>query len=144
MKGDKRLGPKFEDAKRMRLDRKGSCEGPGFSLGGRSSDLVNLLFCLVLGTQIQSKFPPGFFERRGSFNRTILYGAFTDIVERCNQLPKKKFFTKTCNEKNELEKIKEKMKKIFEKRDANNIDSTPLVLFNEEQLKCLKQILSET
>ena len=110
MRGDEFLKPKFEIAKQMRLDGKGSCEGRGYVLKASCTYLVDLLFCLILGQQLQNEFPLGDFERRGSFNRTILCASLSEIVAY-KQLPKREFFTKIfphfqCNKAKEWKEVK--------------------------------------
>ena len=79
---------KFDAAQQMRLDGKGRSEGRDFcgskAQSAQRSDMLNLLFILSLGPQIQNEFRPGFFDLRGSFNQTVLRGSWNDIERKCN------------------------------------------------------------
>ena len=139
MRDEALLRPKFEAGQQMRLDGKGRCNGNVFKLNVRYSDLLNLLFCLVLGPQIQSEFRPGFFDVHGSFNSTILRASWSDIERKCNKFPKQEFFTSLFPSRyNKVEAI-QRMEEIIRKgKDAD--ERIPIVIFDEGQMKCLKQI----
>eukprot|EP00984_Skeletonema_dohrnii_P033710 scaffold31182_cov72-Skeletonema_dohrnii-CCMP3373.AAC.1 len=140
---DEIVRPKFDAAQQMRLDGKGSCEGRNFCGGTnkaqstRRSDMLNLLFSILLGRQIQAEFRPGFFDLHGSFVHTILRGSWRDIEDKCNLLPKKEFFTGLFSFNYEKNKAITDMEQLIQ-RTAD--ERMAIVVYDEEQLQCLKQI----
>jgi len=140
---DEIVRPKFDAAQQMRLDGKGSCEGRNFCGGAskaqstRRSDMLNLLFSILLGRQIQAEFRPGFFDLHGSFVHTILRGSWRDIEDKCNLLPKKEFFTGLFSFHYDKNKAMADMEQLIQ-RTAD--DRMAIVIFDEEQLQCLKKI----
>eukprot|EP00985_Skeletonema_marinoi_P031995 scaffold37987_cov259-Skeletonema_marinoi.AAC.1 len=140
---DEIVRPKFDAAQQMRLDGKGSCEGRNFCGGAnkaqstRRSDMLNLLFSILLGRQIQAEFRPGFFDLHGSFVHTILRGSWRDIEDKCNLLPKKEFFTGLFSFNYDKNKAITDMEQLIQ-RTAD--DRMAIVIFDEEQLQCLKKI----
>ncbi|KAL9191246.1 hypothetical protein ACHAXT_000952 [Thalassiosira profunda] len=138
---------KYEKAVTLRADRKGVIEGNKRSCVSDSDlrrEIANTLFSLIIGPQIEAKFPQenegkfpsDFFSKHGSFASTMLRGSWTDLKDSLHLLVDKDFLGGDILEKSDKEYTKMK-----ELRDKKSSDSLAVVVSKEEQMDSLRELV---
>lgn len=141
---DAKARPVFVEAQQTRADGRGNTEGSDYC--GAESDLssrlrlamLNLFFSLVLARRIEDEFERHFFSEHGGFIRTMLRGSWRDVEHYCHVFPKKEFFT-SLGYKNDKTTVTRRMKILKEKRNVDG--GMPVVIFEQEQMDCLQNLV---